>query len=113
MRFAKLTLAKFAVAGLAVAAATALALPVLAQEHGPAAAGAEEHAAGGGHHLLEPAGGWPHEGLFGTLDQNAMQRGFKVYKAVCSSCHGMHLLSFRNLAEQGGPFRGPLTWLVQ
>jgi len=32
-----------------------------------------------------------------------MQRGFKVYQKNCSSCHGMKLLSFRNLGEVGGP----------
>ena len=80
--------------------------PVAPAEHAAVeehAAAGEEHAAGG-HHLLEPKGGWPHEGLFGSFDQNALQRGFKVYKNVCSSCHGMKLLSFRNLGEQGGPF---------
>jgi len=70
------------------------------------AAGGETHAAGG-HDLLEPAGGWPHEGYFGTFDQNQLQRGFKVYSEVCSVCHGMKLLSFRNLGEQGGPFYDP------
>lgn len=71
--------------------------------------GGEEHASAeahgsGGHELLAPEEGWVHEGLFGTLDQNAMQRGFKVYQKNCSSCHGMKLLSFRNLGEVGGPF---------
>jgi len=69
--------------------------------------GGEEHAgehASGDHHLLEPKGGWSHEGMFGTFDVNAMQRGFKVYQKNCSSCHGMKLLSFRNLGEVGGPF---------
>lgn len=70
------------------------------------AAGGEAHAAGG-HDLLEPAGGWPHEGYFGTFDQNQLQRGFKVYSEVCSVCHGMKLLSFRNLGEPGGPFFDP------
>ncbi len=70
------------------------------------AAGGEAHAAGG-HDLLEPAGGWPHEGYFGTFDQNQLQRGFKVYSEVCAVCHGMKLLSFRNLGEQGGPFYDP------
>ena len=32
-----------------------------------------------------------------------MQRGFKVYREVCAVCHGLSLLSFRNLAEPGGP----------
>lgn len=100
MRFAK-----FALASLAALAAGATALPVLAQEHG-AAAGAPAAAghAGGGHELLEPKGGWPHEGYFGTFDQNQLQRGAKVFTEVCSSCHGLKLLSFRNLGEPGGPF---------
>lgn len=99
-------IAKLALAGLAALAVGAIALPSLAQEHGaPAAGGEAEHAASGGeHHLLEPKGGWPHEDYFGTFDQNQLQRGFKVYSEVCSACHGMKLLSFRNLGEQGGPF---------
>ena len=32
-----------------------------------------------------------------------LQRGFKVYREVCQVCHGLTLLSFRNLAEPGGP----------
>jgi ubiquinol-cytochrome c reductase cytochrome c1 subunit len=95
---------KLALAGLAALAGALVATPVLAQEHAAGqAAGAEEHAAGG-HHLLEPAGGWQHDGYFGTFDQNALQRGFKVYREVCSSCHAMELLSFRHLGEKGGPF---------
>ena len=98
-------IAKLALAGLAALAVSAIAVPVLAQEHAPAAGGEAEHAASGGdHHLLEPKGGWPHDGYFGTFDQNQLQRGFKVYQEVCSACHGMKLLSFRNLGEQGGPF---------
>jgi ubiquinol-cytochrome c reductase cytochrome c1 subunit len=72
--------------------------------HAPAADHGEEHAAGGDHHELTPKGGWKHDGAFGTFDVNAMQRGFKVYKAICSTCHGMKLLSFRNLGDVGGPF---------
>jgi ubiquinol-cytochrome c reductase cytochrome c1 subunit len=59
------------------------------------------------HHLDEPAGGWSFEGLTGTFDQNALQRGYKVYREVCSSCHGMKLMSFRNLGQKGGPFYDP------
>lgn len=47
---------------------------------------------------------WHFAGPFGTYDQNALQRGFQVYEAVCSSCHGVELLSFRNLGQKGGPF---------
>jgi ubiquinol-cytochrome c reductase cytochrome c1 subunit len=39
------------------------------------------------------------DGAFGTFDRAQLQRGFKVYKEVCSNCHSMKLLSFRNLAE--------------
>jgi ubiquinol-cytochrome c reductase cytochrome c1 subunit len=95
MRFTKLALA-----GLAALAVGLIAAPVLAQE--TKADGAE-----GGHHLLSPASGWQHEGYFGTYDRNAMQRGFKVYREVCSSCHGLKLLSFRNFGEPGGPFYDP------
>jgi ubiquinol-cytochrome c reductase cytochrome c1 subunit len=75
--------------------------------HGEEAGGGEAHASGGDHHLLEPKGGWPHEGYFGTFDQNQLQRGFKVYTEVCSVCHGMKLLSYRNLGEPGAPFYDP------
>ncbi len=40
---------------------------------------------------------------FGKYDRAQLQRGFKVYREVCQTCHGMTLLSFRNLAEAGGP----------
>jgi cytochrome c1 len=43
------------------------------------------------------------EGPFGKFDRGQLQRGYKVYKEVCSACHSMHLLAFRNLAEPGGP----------
>ncbi len=52
----------------------------------------------------EPKGGFSFEGPFGTFDQAQLQRGYKVYREVCSSCHAMHLLSFRNLGQKGGPF---------
>ncbi len=41
------------------------------------------------------------EGPFGTFDRQQLQRGYKVYKEVCSNCHSMRLVSFRNLAEGG------------
>jgi ubiquinol-cytochrome c reductase cytochrome c1 subunit len=43
------------------------------------------------------------EGPFGTFSRGQLQRGYKVYKEVCSSCHAMRLLTFRSLAEPGGP----------
>lgn len=43
------------------------------------------------------------EGPFGTFSRGQLQRGYKVYKEVCASCHSMRLLTFRNLADPGGP----------
>lgn len=51
-----------------------------------------------------PAGGFSFEGPFGTYDQAQLQRGYKVYREVCSSCHAMRLMHFRDLAMKGGPF---------
>lgn len=48
-----------------------------------------------------PATGWPHTGMFGTYDRAALQRGFQVYKQVCSACHSMKYLSYRDLADLG------------
>lgn len=46
---------------------------------------------------------WSFAGPFGTFDKAQLQRGYKVYKEVCSACHSMNLVKFRNLAEEGGP----------
>ena len=46
---------------------------------------------------------WSFKGPFGKFDRAALQRGYQVYNEVCSSCHSMKYLSYRNLAEKGGP----------
>ena len=46
---------------------------------------------------------WSFKGLVGKFDRPSLQRGFQVYKEVCSSCHSMQYLSYRNLGELGGP----------
>ena len=43
------------------------------------------------------------DGLFGTYDRNQLKRGFQVYKEVCSSCHSLKLVAYRNLKDPGGP----------
>lgn len=48
-----------------------------------------------------PQQSWSFSGPFGTYDRAALQRGYKVYKDVCSSCHSMNLLSYRNLEGIG------------
>ena len=44
---------------------------------------------------------WPHQGMTGTYDRAALQRGFQVYKEVCAACHSMKYLSYRDLAGLG------------
>jgi len=46
---------------------------------------------------------WSFKGYFGKFDRAALQRGYQVYTEVCASCHSMKYLSYRNLAEKGGP----------
>ena len=46
---------------------------------------------------------WSFKGYFGKFDRAALQRGYQVYTEVCASCHSMKYLSYRNLAEEGGP----------
>ncbi|MBB4659784.1 cytochrome c1 [Parvularcula dongshanensis] len=61
------------------------------------------HAAGG--HPKEPIEHeWHSQGLFGSYDQRQLQRGYQVYRTVCSSCHSMKLVAFRHLGQPGGPY---------
>jgi ubiquinol-cytochrome c reductase cytochrome c1 subunit len=46
---------------------------------------------------------WSFDGLFGTFDRSSLQRGYQVYQEVCSGCHSVQHLSYRNLYETGGP----------
>ena len=70
-------------AGVALAAA-----PAFAQEAAPP---------------TPPRQTWSFSGPFGQYDQAQLQRGFKIYREVCSNCHSMNYLAFRNLADPGGP----------
>ena len=53
------------------------------------------------HEPLHPD--WSFEGPFGIYERASLQRGYQVYTEVCSGCHSMDLLSYRNLIEEGGP----------
>jgi cytochrome c1 len=46
---------------------------------------------------------WSFAGPFGKFNEAQLQRGFKIYKEVCSNCHSMDLLSIGSLADPGGP----------
>lgn len=43
------------------------------------------------------------EGPFGSFDQMQLQRGLQVYTEICSACHGLEYVAFRNLSDEGGP----------
>ncbi len=44
---------------------------------------------------------WEFDGIFGRFDRASAQRGYQVYKEVCSACHGLQRVAYRNLAEIG------------
>jgi ubiquinol-cytochrome c reductase cytochrome c1 subunit len=69
---------------VAVAALTAGAVAIAAESHVPLK---HQH--------------WHFTGPFGTYDRASAQRGFQVYKEVCSACHSLSLLAYRNLTELG------------
>ncbi len=46
---------------------------------------------------------WTFAGPFGKFDPEQLQRGFKVYHDVCSNCHSLKLVAFRDLADPDGP----------
>ena len=41
------------------------------------------------------------DGPFGKYDRRQLQRGFQVYKEVCSACHSLRLVAFRDLRDLG------------
>jgi ubiquinol-cytochrome c reductase cytochrome c1 subunit len=44
---------------------------------------------------------WSFDGPTGHYDRQQLQRGFQVYKEVCSACHSLRLVAFRDLAGLG------------
>ena len=58
-------------------------------------------AAGEGGHIDDVT--FAHEGPFGKFDQFQLQRGLQVYTEVCAACHGLELVAYRTLGDEGGP----------
>jgi ubiquinol-cytochrome c reductase cytochrome c1 subunit len=55
-----------------------------------------------GHEIIHiPNTDFSFDGIFGTYDRASAQRGFQVYKEVCSACHSMRQLSYRHLTSIG------------
>jgi len=44
-----------------------------------------------------------YEGPFGSFDQMQLQRGLQIYTEICSACHGLEMVAFRTLHDEGGP----------
>ena len=44
---------------------------------------------------------WSFNGMFGTFDRAAAQRGFQVYQEVCAGCHSLRQIDFRHLIGIG------------
>lgn len=67
------------------------------------AAGAAEEDGGTPHYpLKKPRNAeWSFAGPFGHWDLGQLQRGLKVYTEVCAACHGMSVVSYRNLTDLG------------
>lgn len=49
--------------------------------------------------LMKPGFTW--DGVFGRYDQSQLKRGFEVFNQVCSNCHGLRLVAYRNLSAVG------------
>ncbi|XP_047950537.1 cytochrome c1-2, heme protein, mitochondrial-like [Salvia hispanica] len=49
------------------------------------------------HGLACPSYPWPHNGILSSYDHASVRRGQQVYQEVCSSCHSMSLISYRDL----------------
>jgi cytochrome c1 len=79
---------------------TAIILTALTWPASLAPARAEE--ASGPEHAIERQD-WSFSGFRGQYDQAQLQRGFQVFQQVCTACHGLSRVRFRNLAEPGGP----------
>ncbi|MBM10072.1 MAG: cytochrome c1 [Magnetovibrio sp.] len=55
----------------------------------------------GGKAPKPPKQEWSFDGMFGTFDKAAAQRGFQVYQEVCAGCHSLRQIDFRHLAGIG------------
>ncbi|MEA3542806.1 MAG: cytochrome c1 [Pseudomonadota bacterium] len=52
-------------------------------------------------HLAPKHVSFSFEGPFGKYDRRQLQRGFQVFKEVCSACHSLKFVAFRDLEALG------------
>lgn len=67
----------------------------------PASESRPPEAANGNEPEIPPPVQWSFTGVFGHYDLAQLQRGYQVYKEVCSTCHSMKLVAFRDLEDLG------------
>ena len=79
--------------GMALVGAVVAVLFIAAEPH--------EYLPGSEHEIVIPREEWSFQGFFGKFDQAQVKRGFQVYHDVCSACHSMTLMSYRNLTQIG------------
>ena len=100
----RMSVRKAGFAALITAGLLGWAVPALAAEAPPAATGNQQNPSGAvAEQALPAAQSWSFSGPFGKFDRAQLQRGYQVYREVCSNCHSMHFMSFRNLSQGGGP----------
>ena len=90
-----------ALVALAVAVAVALLGPVA---YGRAADGKRPGARpdeGSAAPATPPQVSWSFAGILGRYDHAQLRRGFQVYQQVCSNCHSMRFVAFRDLRAIG------------
>ena len=56
---------------------------------------------------------WSHHGALSAFDSCSVRRGFQVYKEVCSTCHSVERLAFRNLVEYGAWSEGEVKAMAE
>ena len=84
-----------------------VASPALAADNSAPAAPAVTAAPASSEPLPPKHVDWSFNGPFGTYNRASLQRGFQVYKEVCSGCHALSHIAFRNLGDPGGPGFSP------
>jgi len=59
--------------------------------------GHDDVAQASGNELEYPHYDWPHNSPLATFDAASLRRGFEVYRQVCSTCHSLNFIHFREL----------------
>lgn len=44
---------------------------------------------------------WSWDGVFGAYDKAQLKRGFQIFHEICSNCHSLKLVAYRNLKSIG------------